>query len=181
MATAPILETPRLTLRDPRVADAAALQAKFPHWEIVQYLGAQVPWPYPPDGAEAFLRSLQNEDAVEDFTWAICSKEAPDDLIGMIALRPYDPETRTQRGFWIAREHWGQRLVTEASDRILDFAFHELGWSELWTGNARANIASSRIKARQGFALIEIDEFAFVSGVLEREVWRIKAEDWRVR
>jgi hypothetical protein len=49
----------------------------------------------------------------------------------------------------------------------------------LWTGNARANIASSRIKARQGFTLIEIDEFAFVSGILEREVWRIKAEDWR--
>src|SRR4029077_15649882 len=120
MATAPILETPRLTLRDPRMADAAALQAKFPHWEIVQYLGAQVPWPYPPDGAETFLKSVVNNETPDHFIWAICLREAPDDLIGTIALQPYDPETRTQRGFWIAREHWGKRLVTEASDRVLD-------------------------------------------------------------
>lgn len=40
----PILETSRLLLRP--------LQALFPHFEILQYMSAAIPWPYPDDGAE---------------------------------------------------------------------------------------------------------------------------------
>ena len=30
----------------------------FPHWEIVEHLGAVVPWPYPPDGAHRRVEVL---------------------------------------------------------------------------------------------------------------------------
>jgi [ribosomal protein S5]-alanine N-acetyltransferase len=178
----PTLETPRLILRAITLADAPAVQARFPHWEIVQFLGAQVPWPYPPDGAETNIRAmLERAETTDAFAWAICLKSAPDDLIGRIDLRPLDPATRTQRGFWIAKEHWGQGLITEAANRVVDFAFDDLGWSELWVTNAAANIASSRVKRRQGFTLVETDEHAFVSGLQQREIWRITATEWFAR
>ena len=43
-------------LRPLGLADADAVQALFPRWEIVRYLTHHVPWPYPPDGALNFIR-----------------------------------------------------------------------------------------------------------------------------
>ena len=47
----PTLYTERLILRPLELADAEAIQRLFPHWEVVRYLNALVPWPYPTDGA----------------------------------------------------------------------------------------------------------------------------------
>lgn len=47
----PTLTAPRLILRPLELSDAPAVQAVFPRWEIVRFLAARVPWPYPPDGA----------------------------------------------------------------------------------------------------------------------------------
>ena len=49
----PVLETPRLILRPLRASDAPTIQRRFPQWEVVRFLSAIVPWPYPPDGAAA--------------------------------------------------------------------------------------------------------------------------------
>jgi len=47
----PTLTSPRLLLSPLKLDDAPQIQLLFPHWEIVRYLAAQVPWPYPADGA----------------------------------------------------------------------------------------------------------------------------------
>jgi len=52
----PVLTTPRLILRPLELADADAIQALFPRWEIVRFLASNVPWPYPADGALTFIR-----------------------------------------------------------------------------------------------------------------------------
>ena len=49
------LETDRLLLRPLELNDVAAVQQSFPRWEIVRFL-SNIPWPYPPDGALAFIR-----------------------------------------------------------------------------------------------------------------------------
>ena len=53
MEDVPQLETRRLILRPLQLEDAEQVQALFPQWEIVRYLTARVPWPYPEDGAAA--------------------------------------------------------------------------------------------------------------------------------
>ena len=47
----PVLETDRLVLRPLRQEDVPAIQRRFPQWDVVRYLAARVPWPYPPDDA----------------------------------------------------------------------------------------------------------------------------------
>ena len=54
----PALCTERLLLRPLELADADAIQQLFPQWEVVRYLNALVPWPYPADGALSFLRDM---------------------------------------------------------------------------------------------------------------------------
>jgi [ribosomal protein S5]-alanine N-acetyltransferase len=55
MPPTPVLETRRLTLRPLRQEDVPAIQRRFPRWEVVRYLAAHVPWPYPDDGAASHV------------------------------------------------------------------------------------------------------------------------------
>jgi len=182
MPPTPTLTTARLTLRPITISDASAVQRRFPRWEIVRRLGAQVPWPYPQDGAASFLVvQLARVAAGEKNVWAITQRGAEDELIGIIELWPPDPETRDSRGFWLDPDFQGQGLMTEAADAVVDYAFEALGWPFLWLGNAKTNVRSARVKERQGAALIDEAPFQFVFGEDLRQVWLLTAEDWRAR
>jgi ribosomal-protein-alanine N-acetyltransferase len=177
----PTLETERLILRPMRIEDAPAIQRHFPHWEVVRYLLAKVPWPYPDDGAETNVReSLEKRARGEQFYWAITLKDGDDELIGRIDLRP-DAGDREMRGFWLAREYWGRGLMTEAAEAVTAYAFEGLGWPHIYVTNAATNAGSHRIKQKQGFSLVEVIEGEFVEGPRPREVWLLTRERWRAR
>jgi ribosomal-protein-alanine N-acetyltransferase len=179
----PVLESRRLILRPLTPADAPTLQRRFPRWEIVRHLNARIPWPYPSDGAAGFIAIAKEEMARgEKHHWSIRLKDGPDELIGCIDLWPDDGKSRDMRGFWLDPEFQGRGLMTEAADRVTDYAFRQLGWPHLWVSNAEANLASARIKEKQGARLIAIEPFRFVEGESRRMVWLIEREEWlRVR
>jgi len=178
----PVLETRRLVLRPLRQEDVPAIQRRFPQWEVVRYLAARVPWPYPPEGATSHVAEcLEQMARREKCYWAIFLKGGPAELIGRIDLWPDDGMSRDQRGFWLDPEFQGQGLMTEAAERVTEFAFVELGWPHLWLSNAEANGASGRIKEKQGARLIDRAPFRFVCGEGTRMIWLLRREDWLVR
>ena len=61
MPPTPVLKTPRLILRPLRRKDAPVIQRLFPRWEIVRYLNASIPWPYPADGAAGHIETCLGE------------------------------------------------------------------------------------------------------------------------
>jgi RimJ/RimL family protein N-acetyltransferase len=92
--------TKRLILRPLEVADAAQIQALFPHWEIVQYLANRVPWPYPEDGALQYCRDIAVPQAErgEAWHWTIRLIAEPEQIIGSISLIKGEEDNR---GFWL--------------------------------------------------------------------------------
>ena len=182
MPPTPVLETPRLVLRPVRQEDVSAIQRRFPQWELVRYLAAHIPWPYPSDGAATHLAKCLEEMARhEKCYWAIALKGDPDELIGRIDLWPDDGVSRDQRGFWLDPEFQGRGLMTEAAERVTEYAFRDLGWPHLWLTNAEANEASGRIKEKQGARLVERTSAHYVSGEGTRVVWLLTREDWLAR
>lgn len=176
-AAVPVLTTRRLVLLPLSLADAPAIQAQFPHWEIVRHLAAVVPWPYPPDGALSHLRDrvLPGMRAGTTWSWSIRLKDAPDRIIGQIDLRDGD---RDNRGFWLAREHQGRGLMGEAADAVTDFWFTTLRRPALRVPKSVDNEASRRISLRQGMRVIETERRAFVGGEALAELWEITAAEW---
>lgn len=176
----PTLTTPRLLLRPLELADAAQAQRLFPHWEIVRYMKARVPWPYPPDGALAFYRdvALPAMARGEAWHWSLRLREAPDQLVGSINLRLGEHENR---GFWIGVPWQRRGLATEACAAVNDFWFDVLGLPVLRVGKAAANEPSRRISRREGMRLVGTEERDFVSGRLPAEEWELTAEAWRAR
>jgi [ribosomal protein S5]-alanine N-acetyltransferase len=181
MPPCPTLETARLRLVPVAMADAPAIQRRFPRWEIVRYLGAEVPWPYPEGGAAAFIASQVARNAAgEKNAWSIRLRGGPDEAIGLIDLWPPDAN-RDSRGFWLDPEFQNRGLMTEAADRVTDYAFRDLGWPYLWLGNAKPNERSARVKERQGATLIDETPHRFVCGEEIRQTWRLEAVDWLAR
>jgi len=54
----PALETKCLLLRPLQLADAQETDHLFPQWEIVKFLNAQIPWPYPAGLSVARYRDI---------------------------------------------------------------------------------------------------------------------------
>jgi [ribosomal protein S5]-alanine N-acetyltransferase len=176
----PELKTARLLLRPIELADAPQLQATFPRWEIVKYLNGRVPWPYPGDGAETYLRTmaLPAMERGDEWIWTIRRLAEPHVLIGAISLSKTE---NMNRGFWIVPEWQRQGLMSEACDAVTDYWFEVLNMPVLRSPKAVANEGSRRISMRQGMRLISTQDGEYVSGTLPSEVWEITAQEWRAR
>ncbi|NWA03014.1 GNAT family N-acetyltransferase [Pseudomonas gingeri] len=174
----PTLHTERLILRPMTLADAPAIQQLFPHWEVVRFLNALVPWPYPADGALSYLRdvALPAMERGEEWHWSMRLKSAPEQLIGSISLME---EIDNNRGFWLAPQWQGRGLMAEASVAVTDYWFETLGRSVLCVPKAAPNQASRRVSEREGMRLVRSEERYFVSGTLPCDIWEITREEWR--
>jgi RimJ/RimL family protein N-acetyltransferase len=175
-----VLETPRLVLKPLALEDAEAVQALFPHWEIVRYLNRLVPWPYPPDGALTFFRDIALPAIArgDEWIWTLRLKTDPAQIIGSIGLKRSDDENR---GFWLGLPWHGRGLMTEAADAVTHFWFEQLQFPVLRVPKAVANKASRRISEKQGMRVIAVVERDYVSGRGTAEIWEITAAEWRLR
>lgn len=173
-----MLQTDRLLLKPLTLADAPAIQAAFPVWEVVRWLANVVPWPYPDDGAEAFVSqvALPAMAAGTAWHWSIRRKIEPERLIGVVSLTDRIDD---HRGFWIDPAEQGQGFATEASAAATDYWFEVLARDVLRVPKAVANPASRRISEKQGMRVVRRLELPLVSGVEEAELWEIDRETWR--
>ena len=182
MPRTPVLETPRLILRPIVPQDLDANRRRFSQWAVVKYLSDSVPWPLPENNSEeAMADTLAKMERRERCSWAITLKGGDDEQIGRVDLWADDGVERDQRGFWLDPEFWSQGLMTEAANRVTDFALIELGWPHLWLNNAEANIASHRVKEKQGAQIIGRTPRRYVYGDGVRVIWLLTREAWLSR
>ena len=173
----PTLYTERLILRPLTLEDAEATQQQFAHWEVVRYLNAVVPWPYPADGARSYLEhvALPAMARGEEWHWSIRLKSAPEMLIGNVCL---SDTVDDNRGFWLAPQWQGLGLMSEASAMVTDFWFGVLERPVLRVPKAAPNLGSRRISEREGMRLIRTDEGQFVEGTFPRDIWEMTRAEW---
>jgi len=176
MAT-PTLTTERLLLKPLEKTDAEQIQKRYPRWEIVRYMVASVPWPYPENGAEYYVNNVALPDIEKGIAWfwTIRRHDDPAQLIGLICL--YDEEDNN-RGFWLAPEWQGQGLMREASIAATDYWFNTLNRPLLRAPKAAINDRSQRISVSSGMRLVKTEKKAYVCGELDSELWEITREEW---
>ncbi len=176
--TIPVLTTDRLLLRPLQLADAEQTQQLFPQWEVVKFLNASVPWPYPPDGALSYVRDIALPAVLrgDEWYWTLRLKEHPEKLIGLISLKKGEQENR---GFWLGLPWRGNGLMTEAVIAANDYWFEVLGFNVMRVLKAVANVESIRISEKTGMRKVSSEERDFVGGRFLAETWEMTAEEWR--
>lgn len=178
-AKVPTLITSRLILRQVNPTDYPSYHKNINDYEVIKYLSSKVPWPYPENGVAFYMENVVAKDlGVDRWLWGICLKEKPDEVVGAVELwRNPCPENR---GFWLARKYWGQGFMSEATDKVNEYAFNHLGFDKLILSNAVGNLASRRIKEKNGARLLNIREAQFVAKEFTHaETWELTKNDWK--
>ena len=144
------LETKRLWLRWPRVADAKAIERYSGRWEVAK-MTARIPHPYPPGEAERFIFTAREANAQgRDLILVIAPIRGKRDPIGMISL-----ESRLQGrltiGYALAPEVWGKGLATEAALAAIEAGFTLTNAIEMLATAHVENPASRRVLDKCGF------------------------------
>lgn len=175
----PTLHTERLTLRAVQRADIPAVQRNFEDWSTVRFLNSAIPWPYPENGASVWYETmLLPGQGITNWTWAICLKDSPDELIGIIEL--IQDSRPSNRGFWLDRNHRGNNYMAEAAAVVNDYAFNVLGFDKLIFDNAVGNVPSRKVKEKTGATFIGIVKATFVDPrITEMEHWELTKEAWQ--
>ena len=90
----------------------------------------------------------------ENEVWGITLKES-DHLIGTIGLhvRNFDNALLNQKeiGYVLDDRYWGQGLMVEAVDAVLNYAFKTLELTKVICGHATNNTQSKRVIEKSGF------------------------------
>lgn len=149
------IQTPRLLLREPRPADAAAVFAYASDPAVLRHLG----WRGHVDEADSARHiafELHRWLKGSAWVWVLAWREGPmaGQVIGQIGLQPQShPASEAHHlrlGYLLARAHWGQGLMGEAVKAVLDAA---LAQPAVWRVDALCdldNAASARLLSRLG-------------------------------
>lgn len=145
--TRPTLVTPRLRLRPFQMDDATGVERIANDQRIAGT--TRLPYPYPEGLAARWIASHEGAfRAGVDATFAIELETA---LIGAVSLMHIDQANANgELGFWIAPDHWGKGLATEAAQAVVDWGFRERPLHRIYAFYMPHNPASGRVLAKLG-------------------------------
>lgn len=145
--TTPRIETRRLTLRAPRMDDAARL-AELCNDVDISRMTSRMPWPYALGDAEAFIARCAVADTRDGVNFMIDHDDAG--VVGGLGFFR-NAEDALEVGYWIGKPFWARGLASEALVGAMDWAAR--GWKKrvMAAGHFSDNPASGRVLCRAGF------------------------------
>jgi RimJ/RimL family protein N-acetyltransferase len=168
-----VLETERLMLRGPTLADARAI-ARLANDRRIAENTRRLPHPYSQDHAIEFVRGSANDHRGTVFL--IENNFVPIGVVGIDWRQPDAPEL----GYWLGVEHWGQGFATEAARAVIDFTFEEFDVEHLMSGARVANPSSRNILEKCGFQWsgVELHRFEALGSSTPVDRFRLSRSVW---
>jgi RimJ/RimL family protein N-acetyltransferase len=168
-----VLETERLTLRRPTLADVKAIAGLANDRRIAENT-RRLPHPYSQDHAVEFVSAI-GEDRRET-VFLIENNHTP---IGMVGIDWREP-TLPELGYWLGVDHWGRGFGTEAARAAIDFFFEESDGDQLISGARVTNPSSRNILEKCGFqwCRVELHRFEALGSSTPVDCFRLSRSVW---
>lgn len=145
----PILETPRLVLREFTLADAEALYRLNSDPAVVRYAEGKI-MDNVDEAREILVRAPLADYARHDYgRWAMVLKDSGE-VIGFRGVKYIAELGENELGYRLKREHRGRGLATEAARAAVAYARDALGLDRLIALIDPANAASIRVAEKVG-------------------------------
>ncbi len=135
-------------IRPYATTDAQALASRADNRKVWRNLRDAFPHPYTLDHAEAFISRVNEMDPQTNWCIAVDGQAA-----GGIGLKLHEDVERfsAEMGYWLAEEHWGRGIVSEAVAAVSDYAFGAFGLNRIFATPYDWNPASCRVLEKAGF------------------------------
>jgi len=167
----PVIETDRLRLREPRLADKDTHIAMWADARVTRFIGGE---PRAPDVSWGKFLGSAGLWPVMGFGYWVFADRATDALIGMGGLSYFcrgipELEGQPEAGWAFDADHWGGGLATEAMTAALGWADAALDAKEVRCIIDPGNAASERVASKLGFARIgDSDALGHVVAIYSR-------------
>lgn len=89
-------------------------------------------------------------DRPNRYSWAIELKETGEVIEIYFSMNPDEEIKQVELACEIGSKWWNQGLMTEATKRVIQFFFEEVGMSHVYAWFADGNPASGRMQAKAG-------------------------------
>ncbi|MEN3973532.1 GNAT family N-acetyltransferase [Emcibacter sp. SYSU 3D8] len=141
----PTFETERLVLRPQAESDTVELMAMGMDPEVMQYIGYGAMTLQ--DSHELALETLAMDGPLG--RWIITDRETGL-FLGWVVLIYLDGSEDIEVGYGLKVIAWNRGFATEATRRLLDYGFEELGLKEIVAVSRPENIASHKVLEKAG-------------------------------
>ncbi|HYG27615.1 MAG TPA: GNAT family N-acetyltransferase [Caulobacteraceae bacterium] len=173
----PVIETERLILRVPEQGDLDGWAAMMADEEAARFIG----------GVQARaaswrgLASMAGSWALLGFGMFSVVEKSTGRWVGRIG--PWMPEgwPGTEVGWGLMREAWGKGYAVEAAQASIDWAFDNLGWSEVIHCIDPDNTPSQQVARRLGSRNLGPGALPAPFEQAPIEIWGQTLQDWRAR
>ena len=168
-----VLETERLLLRRPTLADVKAI-ARLANDRRIAENTRRLPHPYSQQHAIEFVRAIAIQP--RETVFLIENNRAPIGIVGIDWQQPDAPEL----GYWLGVEYWGQGFATEAARAAIDFTFEQFDAEHLMSGARVANPSSRNILEKCGFQWsgVELHRFEALGSSTPVDRFRLARGVW---
>jgi RimJ/RimL family protein N-acetyltransferase len=168
-----VLETERLMLRRPTLADVKAITQLANDRRIAENT-RRLPHPYLQDHAIEFVRAMA--DSSRETVFLIENNHTAIGVVGIDWRQPDVPDL----GYWLGFEHWGRGFGTEAARAMIDFTFEEFDVEHLVSGARVTNPSSRNILEKCGFQWsgVELHRFEALGSSTPVDCFRLSRSVW---
>jgi len=168
-----VLETERLTLRQPTLADINDIAGIVSDKRVSINL-RRVPHPYGREDAERFVTSFANVGGHNAFL-----VRHGRDAIGMASL-DWEAGDSPELGYCFGVDHWGKGFATEAARALIDYAFEEFAIECVHASARVLNPASRRVLEKCGFQWtgVELHRFLALGSSTPVDCFRLERSVW---
>jgi ribosomal-protein-alanine N-acetyltransferase len=159
MSRTPVLETPRLRLREWRDGDLESFAAMNADPEVMRHF----PSALTREQSDALVERIRSTFAERGFGWWAAEIRESQAFAGFVGLAvptfpaPFMP--CIEIGWRLAREHWGQGYAPEGARAALAHGFGPAGLEEIVSFTAQGNAASRRVMEKLGMARNPDEDF----------------------
>ncbi|MCK6578779.1 MAG: GNAT family N-acetyltransferase [Anaerolineae bacterium] len=177
--TFPILETPRLILREIGFGDARHLLAirgdyRVTRWNTVPLLRNM------DDAIDLIDRTQLAYADHRRIDWGVVIK---DNLAaGMVARIGFNywlrDEQRASFGYDVAVAFWRRGIATEAARAVAGFGFAQMGLDRIEADAYRENVASQRVLQKVGFRKVGVDQDWEYGTLRQMFLYTLTYHDW---
>jgi RimJ/RimL family protein N-acetyltransferase len=168
-----VLETERLILRSPTLADVKAI-ARLANDRRIAENTRRLPHPYSHEHAIEFVRALAANRS--ELAFLIEQNLVPIGMVGLDWRETGAPEL----GYWLGIEHWGRGFGTEAARAAIDYFFEAFDDDVLLAGARVANRSSRNILEKCGFQWtgVQLQRFAALGSSSPVDCFRLSRGVW---
>lgn len=178
------LQTKRLILRESTLKDAGDISENLNDLEVSRYI---VPGQYPytiQDAKKSIIQrsKMSKKKLKENYILGIELKSEKKIIGEVLLLKVNIFQGTAEVGYWLGKRYWGQGIMTEAIEKILEFSFNKLKLRRLTILTPVANTPSNKLAKKLGFKfegkLREVYKSKVTGKIYDANLYSLLRKEW---